>query len=133
MEEQLRRDHPEARFTGWLSDQPLKDEMKRIRALVIPSRWRETFGLSVVDAIHRGIPVISTTNVGASGVVLESGAGIVTREITAASLAEAMLTLNDQDHWTEMRQNALNWSKSNHRSTEEYVDRILELFLPLVK
>ena len=133
MEESLRRDHPEARFTGWLSDQPLKEEMKRIRAMVIPSRWRETFGLSVVDAIHRGIPVISTTNVGASEVVLESGAGIVTDEITSQSLADAMLKLNDQRRWAEMRKNALNWSQSNPRSTEQYVDRILELFAPLLK
>ncbi len=132
MEEALRKAHPEARFTGWLSDQPLKDEMKRIRALVIPSRWRETFGLSVVDAIHRGIPVISTTNVGASDVVKESGAGIVTDEVTAQCLANAMQTLSDQPTWETMRQNALNWSKTNHRSTEEYVDRILELFTPLV-
>ena len=133
MEEGLRAAHPEARFTGWLSDQPLKDELKIIRALVIPSRWRETFGLTVVDAIHRGIPVISTTNVGASQVVLESGAGIVTEEVTPQSLADAMKTLQDQDTWTKMREAALVWSKSNPRSTEQFVDRILELFTPLVK
>lgn len=133
MEEQLRAAHPEARFTGWLSDQPLKDELKNIRALVIPSRWRETFGLTVVDAIHRGIPVISTTNVGASQVVLESGAGIVTEEITPQSLAEAMKTLQNQETWSKMREAALAWSKSNPRSTEQFVDRLLELFTPLVK
>jgi glycosyltransferase involved in cell wall biosynthesis len=133
MEESLRQKHPEARFTGWLSDAPLKAEMKRIRALVIPSRWRETFGLSVVDAIHRGIPVISTTSVGASEVVRESGAGIVTEEITPNSIAEAMNALNQPQQWSEMRANALAWSASNPRSTEQYVDRLIELFTPLIK
>ncbi len=132
MEEALRKAHPEARFTGWLSDQPLKEEMKRLRCLVIPSRWRETFGLSVVDAIHRGIPVISTTNVGASEVVLESGAGLVATKITPEALAEQMAELNDQSTWSQMRENALTWSKANPRSTEQYVDRLLDLFGPLV-
>jgi glycosyltransferase involved in cell wall biosynthesis len=107
--------------------------MKLIRALVIPSRWRETFGLSVVDAIHRGIPVISTTSVGASEVVRESGAGIVTEEITPNSIAEAMNTLSQPQQWSEMRANALAWSASNPRSTEQYVDRLIELFTPLIK
>ena len=87
----------------------------------------------MVDAIHRGIPVISTTNVGASQVVLESGAGIVTEEITPNSLADAMKTLQNQETWSKMREAALAWSKSNPRSTEQFVDRLLELFTPLVK
>lgn len=133
MEESLRSAHPEARFTGWLKDQALKEEMKSIRALVVPSRWRETFGLSVVDAIHRGIPVIATTSVGASEVIRESGAGLVTEEITPESIAAAMQQLNQPETWTHMREKAFGWSKSNPRSTEIYVDKILELFEPLFK
>lgn len=49
----------------------------RARAFVLPS-YSENFGNTVVEALRRGVPVITTPQVGAADIVRRSGGGIVT-------------------------------------------------------
>lgn len=128
----LRSRYPDASFTGWLDDSQLEKELSGLRALVVPSRWRETFGLSVVDALHRGIPVITTSNVGAGELVLQSGGGIVTTDSDTDTLSAAISKLNQEEIWSEMRQSALTWSAHHQRTPEHFVSDLLQLFEPLL-
>lgn len=73
----------------WKHDKPFHDytgfcaEMDNIDLLVVPSVWKETFGLTVVEAISNGIPVITTDRVGARDVLDENRYGFV---ISAANI-----------------------------------------------
>jgi glycosyltransferase involved in cell wall biosynthesis len=68
-------------ITGWVSPDDVDREMRDAWALVAPSIWAEPFGLAVVEAMMRGIPVIvsdsgaflETVEQNATGLFFESG------------------------------------------------------------
>lgn len=43
---------------GWVSRATLRETMRDARALLFPSRWQEPFGISAVEALAEGTPVI---------------------------------------------------------------------------
>jgi glycosyltransferase involved in cell wall biosynthesis len=47
-------------FTGWISRQALASVLGRASIQLVPS-WFETFGLSALEALGRGVPVVGTT------------------------------------------------------------------------
>lgn len=56
----LRCDFPEVELAGWRSKEEIGRMCRDVRALVMPSQWRETFGLSAVEAAMSGIPTIAS-------------------------------------------------------------------------
>lgn len=66
-----------------ISHEPYKIEdadriYKDIDILILPSIWKETFGMVVLEAISRGVPVIISENVGAKEIITQNkGVGIV--------------------------------------------------------
>lgn len=58
----LENQYPNIEFTGWKNKDEVKQYMKGARALIFPSRWYETAGLTVLEAQSLGIPVIASDN-----------------------------------------------------------------------
>lgn len=56
--ESLSAQYPEARFLGWQDAAGVDRVLRSARALVFPSRWYETFGLTVLEALGYGLPVV---------------------------------------------------------------------------
>ena len=55
---QIKQDYPEIELTGWKEKNELAELCRDVRVLVMPTRSRETFGLSAFEALMSGIPVI---------------------------------------------------------------------------
>ena len=47
------------KFAGWLTEIELNDYYKRAAALIFPSLWPEPFGISGIEAMAHGMPVIA--------------------------------------------------------------------------
>ncbi len=62
----LENQYPNIEFTGWKNKDEVKQYMKGARALIFPSRWYETAGLTVLEAQSLGIPAIVSKNSAAS-------------------------------------------------------------------
>lgn len=76
---------PRTRFVGWVGHTELEVLLRSARALVFPSRFFETFGLSLGEALASGLPVIAG-DVGSRREVLgDEGAGWL---VTADSVEE---------------------------------------------
>ena len=60
--EKLKRIYNKITFTGWKSTKEVKEYMKNAKALVFPSRWYETAGLTILEAQAVGIPCIVSKN-----------------------------------------------------------------------
>ncbi len=58
VEDEIRRHYPEAKMLGWQSAENVRRLMREARALVFPSMWYETFGLTAYEALAVGTPVI---------------------------------------------------------------------------
>lgn len=53
-----KQSHPHANFVGWQAPSDIQKFATKARALVVPSRWTEPFGLVILEAAMSGIPVI---------------------------------------------------------------------------
>lgn len=56
--QKLETQFPNIEFTGWKNKDEVKHYMKGARALIFPSRWYETAGLTVLEAQALGVPCI---------------------------------------------------------------------------
>lgn len=69
----LENKYPNIEFTGWKNKDEVKQYMKGARALIFPSRWYETAGLTVLEAQSLGIPVIASENCAGKEFMNEKG------------------------------------------------------------
>jgi glycosyltransferase involved in cell wall biosynthesis len=72
-----RRAGPGVRFIGHLEPAQVRDQMRRARALAFPSLGYETFGMSVVEAMAAGLPVIASDLGGTREIVGEQAGRLV--------------------------------------------------------
>ena len=79
---------PNVRFTGFVSDEELRDLYRDSFALVCPSV--EEFGIAMAEAHACGIPVIAPAAGGALEIVDDPATGILLDRVDAATLAEAV-------------------------------------------
>jgi lipopolysaccharide/colanic/teichoic acid biosynthesis glycosyltransferase/glycosyltransferase involved in cell wall biosynthesis len=86
-----RRAGPTIRFTGFVSDEQLRDLYRRCRALVVPGR--EDFGMTAVEAQACGRPVIAYAAGGALESVTDGETGIFFSTQSPACLESAVMRL----------------------------------------
>ena len=79
-------------FTGFVDYDRVPSLLKMADMAVVPSLWEEPFGLTVVEAMAAGLPLV-TTRCGGIPEVCEGAAVIVDREALADRLATAIRTL----------------------------------------
>lgn len=82
---------PGIEVLGWVERDRLSSVYRRARALLMPSRWQEPFGIAGLEALHFGVPVVAWE----SGGIAEwhPGPGLVRWgdvEALAHALAEAV-------------------------------------------
>jgi glycosyltransferase involved in cell wall biosynthesis len=81
----IETEFPDVEITGWCTPAQVTAHLQTARLLVVPSRWRETFGMVVVEALRLGIPVIVSAKALIAADVAASGAGLAadTEDIAA--------------------------------------------------
>ena len=79
-------------FTGFVDYHDVPSYLKMADIAVVPSMWEEPFGLTVVEAMAAGLPLI-TTRSGGIPEICEGVATIVNREDIVVNLANAILEL----------------------------------------
>jgi len=94
---------PTVQFLGRLSDQEVAQELARCQALIFPGE--EDFGLTPVECMASGRPVVAFGAGGALETVLEGETGLFFREQTVDSLAEALKAAGRMSFSAEVLQN----------------------------
>ena len=79
-------------LTGFINYDQVPSYLKMADIAVVPSMWEEPFGLTVVEAMASGLPLI-TTRSGGIPEICEGVATIVDRENIVENLANAILDL----------------------------------------
>ncbi len=96
----LSRGHSNVEFTGWVSDEELRREYRRCRALLFPGE--EDFGLVPLEANACGRPVVALRAGGAKETILERETGLLFDHQTPEAIAEAVREL-DGHRWDPAR------------------------------
>lgn len=80
-------------FMGYVNDETLQDQMGKAKAFVFAAE--EDFGITNVEAMACGTPVIAFGKGGATETILDGETGLFFTEQTPASLAEAVNRFED--------------------------------------
>lgn len=81
--------HDKVVFTGFIDYAQIPSYLKMADVAVVPSMWEEPFGLTVVEAMAAGLPLI-TTRSGGIPEICEGMATIVNKENIEGNLANAI-------------------------------------------
>lgn len=79
-------------FTGWIAAEAVAHAMNRACAVLVPSRWREPFGLVALEALQMGRPVIAS-HVGGLPEIVTPETGVLVPPDDPQALAAAMVSL----------------------------------------
>ena len=90
--------HPEVAFTGWLDRAGIAVHIATARALVMPSRYPEPFGLVAAEASLSGLPVIAAQTALLAPEIAEYGLGLSCDTRDIAAFAAAMREIADMPH-----------------------------------
>lgn len=80
-------------FTGWVTPEKVYELMNDASLVVVPSRWREAFGLVALQAAQMARPVVASRVGGLPEVVADGETGIIVEKENPAELAAAVLQL----------------------------------------
>ena len=124
----LRETYPEMTFEGFVSRDRIPALLKRGRALIMPSRYPEPYGLVAVEALWSGLPVITTDTAFLAPDIQEAGAGITCNVRDQAALTGAIQRLFSDDRLARaMSMAAYDQTKGLGHSPANWVDTLLTL------
>ncbi|HET7535295.1 MAG TPA: glycosyltransferase family 4 protein [Candidatus Didemnitutus sp.] len=132
LREELHSLCPEARFTGWLSPEGIRAELRRARALVFPPLWYETLGLVAIEAAAAGVPAIVSDRCAATDYVWHGENGLHFSHGSVEALAIAMRELaNDAPRAATLGRAAYDWYWNNPWTVDRHVDELLAVYRSL--
>jgi len=97
MRASLQAAFPEVTFTGQLAPEAVAERTRSARALVMPSRYPEPYGLVAVEAMWSGIPLVVAKSALLAAEIERRGAGMVCNPLDERQFAEALSLLARDD------------------------------------
>lgn len=126
-EEKIRNANPEAIFTGWISADEVADKIRQSRAVVMPSLWYETAGLSVIEAVSRGVPVIVADKCASVEYMKHERSGLTFESGSVDSLADALKKMSAA-RAKEFGINAYQDYWKSPLTTSKYMNGLLDVY-----
>lgn len=119
-------------FLGMLRPDEMEERFREAWVQVVPSRWKEPFGLVAAEAMMRGTPAIVTNTGGLAEFVQDGITGLHCPAGDAEVLAEKLGgLLRDRERVLSMGQAARRFALE-HLDERVFVDRILNLYQRLL-
>lgn len=112
-------------LTGEVDIGALADAYLNHDVLVVSSQ-QEGYGLVVAEALHAGLPVVSTKCGGPEAIIRDSGGGILVTH-TPGALAEGVLALlADQGRWSSCARGGIGFAR-RELSFDRFVSRVSDI------
>jgi glycosyltransferase involved in cell wall biosynthesis len=119
--------YPNASFTGWLSAEDLEDRINQSRALCIPSIWYEVDPVAPLEALARGVPVITSDVCASKDQIKNLETGTIFKNNSVESLSNA-LNLVSTGSGIEFGRRAYDEYWNHPRSIERHVSESLDVY-----
>jgi glycosyltransferase involved in cell wall biosynthesis len=121
------------RLAGWCDRSGIADHASRARALIVPSRVVEPFGLVILEAAMSGLPVIVSDRAYLAGDAERLGFGHAFDPASPAALDVAIAALAASDlRVAEMSRNGFAHAGTLGLSANAWSERFIELFMGMV-
>jgi glycosyltransferase involved in cell wall biosynthesis len=129
LRESLQHQYPEIEFLGYRTKREIAELVASARILVVPTRWRETFGLVAVEGLMSGIPVIASTSAPIAEEIVRLGLGMACPAADPTLLAQQIADLTaDDDIVANISRRAFEEGRRLAPTPEEWCDALLALY-----
>lgn len=92
---------------GWMPRPEIETQLSHARFVVVPSLWKECFGLSAIEAFSYGIPVLASPNGSLPEIVQNRQNGFIVDPNNVSELVSRARSLyEDTPLWTKMAEGA---------------------------
>lgn len=122
--EKLEKEYPDIEFTGWKNKDEVEKYMKGARALIFPSKWYETAGLTVLEAQTLGIPCVVNKSCAASEFIQEGVNGFLFGDID--NLKEKIIKI-ENEKVKVLKNNEFTFG------TEKYANELIETYGKIIE
>lgn len=119
---------PQAEISGWVDKDEVARRFATARAIVFPSVWPETFGLSMFEAVGKGVPVIVSDAVLMKDKIMELGGGLAFKSGDPADLAEKMRLLDDDGLVNSLSVTGFANYRAAPFTHDRYLDRLGDVY-----
>lgn len=127
----LARSHPEVQLMGWQPRERIAELIGAARMLVVPSRWRETFGLVALESLMSGVPIIISRFSLISAEL--AGMGLVCDPYNEEALAAAIMELMQSDsRIRDMSYHGFAQARQLAPTPEQWCDTLIALYLDVL-
>ncbi len=130
---ELAAQFPQARLLGWRAPAQVREAMRAARALVFPSLWHETFGLTALEAKAMGTPTIVADACAAREAVEDGVTGRWFRSGDANALASAIRELMNDAVIGEMSRRAYDAYWAAPASLDRHVAETMEVYEAMLR
>jgi glycosyltransferase involved in cell wall biosynthesis len=125
----IARDYPEAMLMGWRSRDEIAEIIGHARLLVVPTCWREAFGLVALEAAMSGIPLIVSTFALISDEVVKHGFGLACNPYDIETMAKMIACLISDDALTQdMSLLGFTQARQLAPTPEQWCDDLIEIY-----
>jgi glycogen(starch) synthase len=115
-------------LAGWVPPGDVPALIARSSVVVMPSRWREPFGLVALEAAQGGRPIVATSRGGLPEIVVSGETGLLIDADDPRVLAEAVVSLLDRPGMAARMGAAARERAERHFGWEPFVDAYDELY-----
>lgn len=119
--------HDDVIFTGYVTEEKLANYYRCSDLFVMPTKYLEGFGLSTVEAMACGLPVIGTDIGGTPEIIRKMSDDLIIRECSVDAISEKITqfaTEEDIEHW---RKESIQCAQK-YFTWEKHVDKLLEFY-----
>lgn len=129
MEGRLRADYPEMAFSGQVPPEGIGTIAANARALLMPSRYPEPYGLVAAEALWSGLPVIAAETAFLAQDITAAGAGVAVDPRDAEAFAATLRHVRDDDAATQaMSIAAFEGTGAIGLTPDAWIDRLLAAY-----
>ncbi len=113
------------KFYPWQKQNDLREFYKKADIFVHPARWPEPFGMTVVEAMASGVPVITTEGTGSSEIASEGG--IIVKKDSVEDIKEAISKLTTNiEYYKKLQIQAVAKAKEFHyKNWEDFFEKLI--------
>ncbi|MBP2628356.1 MAG: hypothetical protein H6Q68_3067 [Firmicutes bacterium] len=127
---EIAKTNPYIKYHGFISGEKKKELIKCSDALVIPSEWYENAPISVLEAYHHGVPVISSNIGGLPELVQHNENGLLFEMGQADSFASQLMRMADPALVKQLKIGAL--KSGQHYTAKQMTEDYLRLYSELI-
>lgn len=128
LRDELEKRYPDIEFVGWKSKDEMIPYLHQARCLIFPSIWYETMGLTVLEVMAYGIPVICSDQCAASEYIVDGKTGYIYDGRSIEALSENINKIKNISNVKQMSSTGYSMFDVNNFSPDKYVKSLLDIY-----